>query len=225
MTSKTDKDQVTGKKLLELLQKVLPKATDDPKLAGRIIEAVESELKLSHRRQAFEKLCKRCELPDLEEKSVEEVRSHLENSFADGALTLKPMEDDHCLRVDVALPDGESFTGMIRTKPEGEVESEDEEIVLKFIPFPVSMPGDKELVWMLAKHENLSAEEAGRSLFRAEEEFWASKTGQNLLRKHVERSFPEFIARVPAGLLKEMGLKRHYKTPEPVKTVHLSPGQ
>jgi hypothetical protein len=35
----------------------------------------------------------------------------------------------------------------------------------------------------------------------------------------VERSFPEFISRAPAGLLTEVGLKRHYKTPEPVKVL------
>jgi len=33
----------------------------------------------------------------------------------------------------------------------------------------------------------------------------------------VERSFAEFIGRVPARLLAELGLKRHYKEPEPVK--------
>ena len=37
------------------------------------------------------------------------------------------------------------------------------------------------------------------------------------MRDRVERSFPEFIARVPGGMLSEVGLKRHYKTPEPVK--------
>ena len=79
------------------------------------------------------------------------------------------------------------------------------------------LPGDKELVWMLAKRENLSAEEAGMALTKAEEDFWGSKTGQKLLRDRVERSFPEFIARVPSGALNERGLKRHYKTPEPVK--------
>jgi hypothetical protein len=35
----------------------------------------------------------------------------------------------------------------------------------------------------------------------------------------VERCFPEFISRAPAGLLSELGLKRHYKTPEPVKVL------
>jgi hypothetical protein len=47
--------------------------------------------------------------------------------------------------------------------------------------------------------------------------FWASKSGQKLLRDRVERSFPEFIARVGGGLLTECGLKRHYKTPEAIK--------
>jgi len=36
-------------------------------------------------------------------------------------------------------------------------------------------------------------------------------------RDRVERSLPEFIARVQAGLLGDSGLKRHYKLPEAVK--------
>ena len=73
------------------------------------------------------------------------------------------------------------------------------------------------MVWFLAKRENMTPEEAGIALAKIEEEFWASKTGQKLIRDRVERSFPEFISRAPAGMLNEVGLKRHYKTPEPVK--------
>jgi len=35
----------------------------------------------------------------------------------------------------------------------------------------------------------------------------------------VERSIPEFIARAPAGLPNEVGLKRHYKLPETLKVL------
>jgi hypothetical protein len=63
----------------------------------------------------------------------------------------------------------------------------------------------------------------GIALSKLEEGFWASKTGQKLLRNRVERSFPEFIARVAGGLLTEVGLKRHYKTPEPVKLLPTAP--
>ena len=69
----------------------------------------------------------------------------------------------------------------------------------------------------------MSPEEAGTALSKLEEEFWASKTGQKLIRDRVERSFPEFIARVPSGLLSEVGLMRHYKTPEPVKLLRTAP--
>ena len=31
---------------------------------------------------------------------------------------------------------------------------------MKFVPFPVCLPGDKELVWLLAKRENLTPEAA-----------------------------------------------------------------
>ena len=83
----------------------------------------------------------------------------------------------------------------------------------------MALPGDPELVWALAKRENLTNDEAAIALTKIEDDFWASKTGQKLLRDRVERSFPEFIARVPAGLLNEQGLKRHYKLPEPVKVL------
>jgi hypothetical protein len=75
------------------------------------------------------------------------------------------------------------------------------------------------MIWALAKRENLNPDEAAIALTKIEDEFWASKTGQKLIRDRVEHSFPEFIARVPAGLLGDMGLKRHYKLPEPVKVL------
>ena len=41
--------------------------------------------------------------------------------------------------------------------PNGAAEaSEEQEVTLKFVPFPVCLPGDKELVWLLGKRENLS---------------------------------------------------------------------
>ena len=43
--------------------------------------------------------------------------------------------------------------------------------------------------------------------------------GQKLLRDRVEKTFAEFIARVPAAALADSGMKRHYKTPEPRKTL------
>src|SRR4051812_12301318 len=92
-------------------------------------------------------------------------------------------------------------------------------MVLKFVPFPVCLPTDPELVWMLGKRENLTAEEAGILLSKVEDEFWASKAGQKLIRDRVERSFPEFVARVPSKMLTEVGLKRHYKEPEPIKAI------
>ena len=69
----------------------------------------------------------------------------------------------------------------------------------------------------LAKRENMTNEEAGLALNKVEADFWASKAGQKLIRDRVDRTFPEFIARVPAGVLADVGLKRHYKLPEALK--------
>jgi hypothetical protein len=211
--------------LLDLLKQVLPKATPDPRLAGKIYDAVEHELKSQARAAAFAKFCRRVPLPDLEAKSVAEVRDQLHASFRDGDVTVKPDRKAKLLAVEVALASGQQFTGEIAVRANGADEPEDNgELALKFVPFPVCLPGDPELVWLLAKHENLTADEAAIALAKAEEDFWASKTGQKLLRERVERSFPEFIGRVPAGVLRDAGLRRHYKEPEPIQTLRLSVG-
>lgn len=202
--------------LLGLLKRILPKATQDPDLAGKIYNAVESELKTKARATAFEKFCSRVELPDLEPKTVTAVQQQFAEAFSEGDVTIKPNKKEQSLAVEVALPDGAQWSQEIRVRPVGSDDGE-QEITLKFVPFPVSLPGDKELVWFLAKRENMTGEEAGIAVTKLQDEFWASKTGQKLLRDRVERSFPEFISRVPGGMLNEVGLKRHYKTPEPVK--------
>jgi hypothetical protein len=215
---KKETNKTTEAQLLDLLKKVLPKATHDPQLAGKIYQAVEFELKAKSRALAFDKFCAKVELPDLEPKSLEAVKSQLNASFGESDVTLKPDRKTKSLAVEVALPDGTQFNGEIKVNPNAGAETSDEqEITLKFVPFPVCLPGDKELVWLLAKRENMSSEEAGIALTKLEEDFWASKAGQKLLRDRVERNFPEFIARTPGGMLSEVGLKRHYKTPEPIK--------
>jgi len=206
--------------LLNLLKKILPKTTTDAKLADKIYDAIASELKSEARADAFQKFCTRMEIPDLEKKSIDEIKLQLAGSFRDGDVTLKPGKEGKSVLVEVDLPDGTQLTSEIRVNPNAKLDAEageEQEIVLKFVPFPVCLPGDKELVWMLAKRENMTPEEAGIALAKIEEEFWASKTGQKLIRDRTERSFPEFISRAPAGMLTELGLKRHYKTPEPVK--------
>lgn len=217
---KKDAKKGADAQLLDLLKRVLPKATHDAQLAGKIYEAIENELKAKGRATAFEKFCSKVELPDLEPKSIMEFKRQLSASFGDGDITVKPNKKDQTLTVEVALTDGSQFSSEIKVNPNASAETSDEqEIVFKFIPFPVCLPGDKELIWLLAKRENMTPEEAGIALAKVEEDFWASKTGQKMIRDRVEKSFPEFIARAPAGMLSEVGLKRHYKTPEAIKSL------
>ena len=218
---KKETNKTTEVQLLDLLKKVLPKATHDAQLAGKIYQAVELELKAKAKVSAFEKFCAKVELPDLEPKSIEEVKTQLGSSFGEADVTLKPNRKEQSLAVEVALADGTQLNGEVKVNPNaGNGTTDEQEITLKFVPFPVCLPGDKELVWLLAKRENMSPEEAGIALSKLEEDFWGSKAGQKMLRDRVERTFPEFIARVPGGVLGEVGLKRHYKTPEPVKLLH-----
>ena len=205
--------------LLTLLRAILPKVAPDPAFAEKLYSAFEAELRAKNRVNSFEKFCERIPLPDLEAKTLEEVKQQLMAGFGDADLEIEPNEDGKGLRVDVSLPDGTQFHKLIPVRPFAPEDSGEAEVALKFVPFPVALPGDPEMIWALAKRENLNPDEAAIALTKIEDEFWASKTGQKLIRDRVERSFPEFIARVPAGLLGDSGLKRHYKLPEPVKVL------
>ena len=209
--------------LLNLLRIILPKVAPDPAFAEKIYSAFEAELRAKNRVQSFEKFCERIPLPDLETKTLEEVKAQLLAGFGEADLDIEPNEDGKGLRVDVSLPDGTQFHSRILVRPLEPEGSDEPEVTLKFVPFPVALPGDPEMIWSLAKRENLTAEEGSIALVKIEEEFWASKTGLKLQKDRVEKSFPEFIARVPAGMLSESGLKRHYKLPEPVKILRSGP--
>src|SRR4051794_37038691 len=93
----------TELQLLALLKRVLPKATHDAKLAGKIYEAIEQELKATSRAVAFDKFCAQVELPDLEPASIESVKSQLSAAFGQGDVTLKADRKEKTLAVEVAL--------------------------------------------------------------------------------------------------------------------------
>jgi hypothetical protein len=205
--------------LLELLKRVLPKATHDPKLAGVIYSAVEKELQSRNRAVSFDKFCEKVELPDLEPATISSVQKQFAATFSEGDVVIQPNKKEKSLSVEVSMPDGNQFTSEIKVRPLAPEGEEDPEFKPKFIPFPVALPGDQELIWALARAESMTPEEGARALAKVEDDFWASKTGQKLIRDRVERSFPEFISRAPSGMLSELGLKRHYKTPEPVKVL------
>jgi hypothetical protein len=218
MKKESSKSKVTIEmQLLELVKKVLPKAITDPKLANRIYEAIEQEIKSKTRASAFEKFCHRVPLPDLEPKTLQDVKDQFATSFNDADVTMKPNKKEQLLKVEVALPDGSQLDSEIKVRAVDESAEDEEGMTAKFVPFPVCLPGDPELIWMLAKVETMTPEEAAIALAKVEEDFWGSKSGQKLIRDRVERSFAEFIARAPSGLLSEVGLKRHYKMPEPLK--------
>ncbi|MDR3457050.1 MAG: hypothetical protein P4N60_06360 [Verrucomicrobiae bacterium] len=205
--------------LLDLLRSILPKIAPDAEFAERIYIACQEELRAKNRVKSFEKFCERIELPNLEAKTLEEVKQQLIAGLGDADLDIEPNEDGKGLRVDVSLPDGTQFHSRIPVRPPGSEASDEQEITLKFVSFPVALPGDQEMLWALAKRENMTNDEAAIALTKIEDEFWASKAGQKLLKDRVEKSFPEFVARVPAGMLGDVGLKRHYKLPETLKVL------
>ena len=210
---------------LEILQEILPKTTKDPKLSSKIIRAVQKELVANEQNKAFERFCKKTPVPNLEDQSIQSVENVLKSAFPDSDITVKPIKSEDIMALEVGLKDGTNHYGELKVDPAAPLpdDPDAQDYKPKFIPFPVALPGDPENVWFLAKREDLSNDDAGRALTALQADFWESRAGQKALKKGAERSFPEFIDRVQAGVLREIGIKRHYKAPEAIKLIRLEP--
>ena len=202
---------------LALLEKALAKATLDRTMASAIYEEVEREVRLANHLRSFEKFCEKGAIPDTSPETVSELHEQLAENFGKEHVTLEPEADGTSVAVEIALPD-KTVSTRVKVQAPGE---EDEENDAPFVPFPVALPEDPELVWALARRENFGPDEAVRALANIEEEFWASKKGQLLQKEGVEKSFAEFVSNVPAATLKESGIKRYHKDPETLKTLRL----
>jgi hypothetical protein len=189
-------------RFLALLQKVLPKTTKDAHLATAIYEEVAREVRLLKSLESFEKFCERGAIPNLEAETVADLQSELVEKFGEENVSITPDESGSSVAVEIALPDR---TLSNRVKVDAAAAADDGEARPRFVPFPVTLPEDPELVWVLARREDLGPDEAARSLSKIEEEFWATKAGQKLQKEGAERSFAEFIANVPAAALTEAG--------------------
>ncbi len=205
-------------KFLALLEKVLPQTTPDTILAAKIYEQVAKEVRLITSLEAFEKFCAKGSLPDSEPETLAGLKDQLEGNFGPESVVIVPPqpEEEKAVAVEITLPD-RTVTSKLKIISAEEAE----EAEAPFVPFPVALPDDPELVWVLARRENLGPDEASRALANIEEEFWASKKGQIMQREGVEKSFAEFISNVPATALKESGIKRYHKDPETLKTLRL----
>jgi len=207
------------KEFLALLQKVLPQATQNPRLADEIYEKIVKEVQLRNHVQSFENFCKEGSIPDLEPATVADFQTQLATNFGESNVTVAPDEEGKAVEVEIHLPE-RTLSNKIKVIPPEEVV---EETKLPFVPFPVSLPEDPELVWFLSRREDFAASEAARALAAIEEEFWATKAGQKLLKEVGERTFADFIAYVPAAALADSNLKRLNKAPAPRTTLRLLP--
>ncbi len=203
---------ITETQFMSLLQKVLPETIPDARLASALYERVAQELRLLRSLERFEKFCADGALPDLEPATVKNLQQDLGTTFGDDNVSVTPSEDAKSVDVEIALPDRTVATKLRVASPDDPVV--EEEVKAPYVAFPVFLPEDPELLWVLARRENVGPDEAARFLAGAEEEFWASKAGLELQKDRVERSFAEFIANVPAAMLADRGLKRHYREPE-----------
>lgn len=203
---------------MSVLQKVLPKTTQDPRLADEIYAEITKEVNLLKNIASFEKFCEKDGIPNTEASTMKEFRTELAAKFGGENIELTPEEDGKSVAVEIALPD-RTISSKVKVDPK----VLEEEVKVPFVAFPVVLPSDPELVWVLGRREDLGPDEAVRALNNIAEEFWATKKGQQLQREGAEKTFAEFITYVPASALGDSGLRRHYKGPETLKEMHLLP--
>ena len=137
------------------------------------------------------------------------------NQFGAENVEISPGETDGSVQVAIDLPD-RVVKNRVKVDP---ALAEPEPVKAPFVCFPVVLPEDPELIWVLGRREDLAPEEASRALSRIEAEFWETKKGVELQRGGTDKSFAEFINHVPAAALSDSGLKRHYKDPETLHTL------
>jgi len=90
---------------LSLLQKVLPKTTNDPHLASAIYDEVAKEVRLVKSLESLEKFCATSALPNVEPETVAELHDELAGNFGETNVTLTPDENGAGVAVEIALPD------------------------------------------------------------------------------------------------------------------------
>lgn len=197
-----------SERVLEIIRSSIIGAVKDNETADKIFKDVKAEMAKLSRIYEINKYLENRTLQDLETDTVATVREEVKSICGETAtIEVSVISDDEPHVLVTATDVDFSASGTLYVA----------EPKIKFVPFLVALPTDTELTWILAKQETLSNLEAEAILNRIADEFWSSKTGQKALKDRVEKTFAEFIDRVNSSALKERGLKRIFKQPEPVK--------
>jgi hypothetical protein len=154
-------------------------------------------------------------LPDLAPETVAGFERELIAQVGAESLEITQDESGKSVEVAIELPD-RVVSSRVKVDP---TVTQEQPVPAPFVPFPVSLPEDPELVWILGRREDFGPDEASRALLKIEEEFWQTKKGIQLQKGGADKTFAEFIEHVPAAALTDSGLKRHYKGPETLHTI------
>lgn len=157
-----------------------------------------------HVRSHFDEFLKSYKLKSLAASEILEIKRFMAEIFPNEQVTLEPDEKCQILAVSVQTPEGK-LDGQFTIEP-----SEEKAPKPAFLPFLVCRVGDPGLAWVFGRVETLSEPEARIALNSVAQEFWQTKKGLKLMKK-TQRTFEAFVEHVPAGLLTNEGLKRHYK--------------
>src|SRR5260221_10398348 len=113
-------------------------------MARTISWEVDREVRLRKALESFEKLCERGAMPNLAPETVAELQSELSAKFGEGNVTLTPDENEKNVAVEIGLPD-RTVTSRVKVQAEG-VDTSEGDPKPRFVPLPISLPEDPELV-------------------------------------------------------------------------------
>jgi hypothetical protein len=170
-----------------------------------IIAKLKQRWSFLHVRSHFDEFMASYKLKSLEAAEIFKVKRFMAEVFKDEQIALEPDEKSQTLTISVQTPEGK-LEGQFTVEPQEEKAPKP-----TFLPFLACLSGDPGLAWVFGRVEALTEPEARIALNSVEAEFWETKKGLKLASQ-TKRTFEAFVENVPAGLLTNKGLKRHYKT-------------
>ena len=146
---------LTEAQFLAYLEKALSQVLPDLKLRAAVHEAVAKEIRLHNNVASFTKFAEKGSVPDLNPETVAELQEQIASTFgSDANVAVTPDEEGKGVGIEITLPD-RTISSEIKVQPAGGPGDDDGQPKAPFVPFPVTLAHDPELVWVFARREDL----------------------------------------------------------------------
>ena len=187
------KPEYTHPEVLSLLERELPVV--DGKNANDVYDHIATVIRRERGLRNLGRFAEEGALQSADAATIEEFTVPLRSMFGPENVVVKVADDAKTADAEITMHrGGQPVQRVFTVRIDATIANGGEpELKVPFVPFPFALPDDPEMVWSLARREDLGVEEAKRLLTELEAEFWETRKGLNLQKKRVERTFANFI--------------------------------